>query len=111
MKGLLLVGGKSSRMGTDKAALILRDGISQRERGLELLGKVCDQVFLSTSSDSGEPNTIPDTFGNLLQLTDLSLSYNPGLTGQIPNTLGSLSKLTSLDMTQCVTPLPLCRPL
>lgn len=63
MKGLLLVGGKSSRMGTDKAALILRDGISQRERGLELLGKVCDQVFLSTSSDSGEPNTIPDTFG------------------------------------------------
>lgn len=63
MKGLLLVGGKSSRMGTDKAGLILRDGLSQRERGLELLSKVCEEVFLSTSSDTGQPNTIPDTFG------------------------------------------------
>lgn len=63
MKGLLLVGGKSSRMGTDKAGLVLRDGLSQQERGLELLGKVCEQVFLSTAQDTGEPNTITDAFG------------------------------------------------
>ena len=35
--GLLLVGGKSSRMGTDKSEMVFRDGLSQRERGLKLL--------------------------------------------------------------------------
>ena len=65
MKGLLLVGGKSSRMGSDKAGLILRDGLTQRERGIKLLKSVCDQVFISTSEDTGEENTIPDAFGSV----------------------------------------------
>lgn len=65
MKGLLLVGGKSSRMGSDKAGLILRDGLTQRERGIKLLKSLCDQVFISTSEDTGEENTIPDAFGSV----------------------------------------------
>ena len=64
MKGLLLIGGKSSRMGKDKSELIFRDGLTQKERGIQLLESVCDEVFLSVSSDSAhEGNTIPDAFG------------------------------------------------
>ena len=62
--GLLLVGGKSSRMGTDKSEMVFRDGLSQRERGLKLLESVCDQVFTSVAEGEGE-NIIPDAFGNI----------------------------------------------
>ncbi len=64
MKGLLLVGGKSSRMGTDKSEMIFRDGLTQRERGTQLLESVCDEVFISVAEGSGE-NIIPDAFGNI----------------------------------------------
>lgn len=65
MKGLLLVGGKSSRMGADKSELVLRDGLSQRERGIQLLESVCDDVFVSTREATEEPNTIADAFGSI----------------------------------------------
>ncbi|HAC80372.1 MAG TPA: bifunctional molybdenum cofactor guanylyltransferase MobA/molybdopterin-guanine dinucleotide biosynthesis adaptor protein MobB, partial [Deltaproteobacteria bacterium] len=65
MKGLLLVGGKSSRMGADKSELVLRDGLSQRERGIQLLESVCDDVFVSTCEATEEPNTIADAFGSI----------------------------------------------
>lgn len=65
LKGLLLVGGKSTRMGKDKSELVLRDGLSQRERGTQLLESVCDQVFISTREDAGEENTIADAFGSI----------------------------------------------
>ena len=53
MKGLLLIGGKSSRMGSDKSELILRDGLTQKQRGTALLKSVCDEVFISTCKDTG----------------------------------------------------------
>lgn len=65
MKGLLLVGGKSSRMGSDKSELVLRDGLTQRERGIQLLESVCDDVFVSTREATKEPNTIADAFGSI----------------------------------------------
>lgn len=65
MKGLLLVGGKSSRMGSDKSELILRNGLTQRQRGIKLLESVCDQVFISTSEETEEENIIPDAFGSI----------------------------------------------
>lgn len=64
MKGLLLVGGKSTRMGQDKSQLILREGITQRERGIQLLQSICDKVFISTAQDEGQ-NSIPDAYGNI----------------------------------------------
>lgn len=64
MNGLLLIGGKSSRMGEDKSEIIFRDGLTQKERGIQLLQSVCDDVYLSTSADSPiADKSIPDTFG------------------------------------------------
>lgn len=44
--GLVLSGGKSTRMGTDKS-LIEYHGVPQREHLYHLLGKVCEQTFIS----------------------------------------------------------------
>lgn len=64
MKGLLLVGGKSSRMGTDKSEMIFRDGLTQRERGIKLLENICDEVFISVAEGEGD-RIIADSFGNI----------------------------------------------
>ena len=66
MNGLLLIGGKSSRMGTDKAELVIRDGMSQKQRGLKLLSTFCENVYLSTSEalSTSEPY-ISDRFGSI----------------------------------------------
>lgn len=47
--GLVLVGGKSTRMGHDKS-IINYHGIAQREYLYDLLSSVCDEVFLSLRS-------------------------------------------------------------
>ena len=66
MNGLLLIGGKSSRMGKDKSELTFRDQLTQKERGIKLLQSVCDEVYLSVSSDyPPEKNAIPDAFGQI----------------------------------------------
>ena len=51
LNGLLLAGGKSRRMGSDKADLVVLDGLSQRDRGLQLLSTVTDSAFLSIAAD------------------------------------------------------------
>jgi len=44
--GLVLAGGKSTRMGTDKS-LIEYHGVPQREHLYNLLGQVCERTFIS----------------------------------------------------------------
>lgn len=56
--GLILSGGKSSRMGRDKAT-ILYHGKSQLEFLYELLQKVCKRVFVSCKHNTSPANNIP----------------------------------------------------
>ena len=68
--GLVLAGGRSRRMGSDKA-LLRHGGKSQLEHAVELLEAVTDAVFVSTRRDQQEEPerarfaTIPDRYDNL----------------------------------------------
>ena len=51
LKGLVLVGGRSSRMGEDKSDLIYHSGQTQAEYAVSQLRDFCDEVYLSVRSD------------------------------------------------------------
>ena len=51
LKGLLLVGGKSSRMGEDKAHLCYRNDQPEWKRITALMEEFCEEVFLSCRPD------------------------------------------------------------
>lgn len=50
LMGLVLAGGRSRRMQLDKAALQI-DGLSQLERSVDLLQRVCEAVYVSARAD------------------------------------------------------------
>ena len=55
LHGLLLAGGKSRRMGTDKAELVVEGNLSLRDRGLQILGRVTASAQLSIAADDTRP--------------------------------------------------------
>lgn len=76
--GVVLCGGKSSRMGRDKATLELPGGQSYLERAVARLEPLCDQVLLSAKPGSyTAPPIIDDpepSFGPISGVTE-SLRY------------------------------------
>ena len=63
--GLVMVGGKSMRMGIDKAKIDYH-GVAQEIHAKQLLAPFVDQVYTSVSIiSSGEPTEIKDTFTGL----------------------------------------------
>ncbi len=62
MKALILTGGKSSRMGSDKASLKI-GGVTQLDRILSIVHPLTKDIFLSVAHDDREPRdhpTLPD---------------------------------------------------
>ena len=61
--GLVLSGGKSTRMGTDKG-LIAYHGIPQRDHLYQLLEKICDKTFMSIRKE--QQAEISSTFNTIV---------------------------------------------
>lgn len=65
VKALILVGGKSTRMGVDKASLVYQKGLTEAER----LSGICEgqglDTYFSVSTSSGAEKEIPDRFMEL----------------------------------------------
>jgi molybdopterin-guanine dinucleotide biosynthesis protein A len=63
IKGLILAGGRSTRMGQDKGAMVIHEK-NQREHLLDMVTPLVDEAFLSCRQDQLEElaafNTIPD---------------------------------------------------
>ncbi|MDC6406981.1 MULTISPECIES: NTP transferase domain-containing protein [Maribacter] len=71
--GLVLSGGKSTRMGQDKG-LISYHGVPQREHIYHLLEDVCDRTFMSIRHD--QQGDIPPTFNTILDKDEFRGPYN-----------------------------------
>lgn len=71
--GLVLSGGKSTRMGTDKGAIAYH-GIPQREYLYGLLQKVCDKTFLSIRPE--QETELPSEMNLILDENEYKGPYN-----------------------------------
>ena len=71
--GLVLAGGKSTRMGADKG-LLNYHGVPQQEYLYNLLSKVCDQVFLSIRTD--QQSEIPKDFQVIVDQNEYRGPFN-----------------------------------
>ncbi|SNR68214.1 molybdenum cofactor guanylyltransferase [Maribacter sedimenticola] len=71
--GLVLSGGKSTRMGNDKG-LITYHQLPQREHLYQLLSKVCERTFLSIRSDQEEE--ISQDFETIIDQDEYRGPYN-----------------------------------
>jgi len=71
--GLVLSGGKSTRMGTDKG-LIKYHGVPQREYLYDLLSQVCDETFISLRED--QKGELPSRMQTIVDLNEFRGPYN-----------------------------------
>jgi molybdenum cofactor guanylyltransferase len=54
INGLILIGGRSSRMGNDKSLLSYHNGLSQREYLYKTISKYCSKTFFSLRNEQAE---------------------------------------------------------
>ncbi|MBO0323225.1 NTP transferase domain-containing protein [Muricauda sp. CAU 1633] len=71
--GLVLAGGKSTRMGSDKG-LLTYHGIPQQEYLYQLLGELCDDVFLSIRDEQSD--SIPNSFKTIVDKNEYRGPFN-----------------------------------
>lgn len=71
--GLVLSGGKSTRMGTDKG-LIAYHGIPQRDYLYDLLHEVCDDTFVSLREE--QASELPSKMKPIIDLNEFKGPYN-----------------------------------
>ena len=71
--GLVLSGGKSTRMGTDKG-LIEYHGVPQREYLYNLLSQVCEDTFISLRED--QEAELPEAMKTIVDLNEFKGPYN-----------------------------------
>lgn len=71
--GLVLSGGKSTRMGTDKG-LIEYHGVPQREHLYQLLTQVCEETFMSIRTE--QEAEIPSEYQTIVDLDEYRGPYN-----------------------------------
>ena len=71
--GLVLSGGKSTRMGTDKG-LIEYHGVPQREFLYDLLGQVCEETFISLRKE--QRAELPAAMKTIVDLNEYKGPYN-----------------------------------
>jgi len=71
--GLVLSGGKSTRMGTDKG-LIKYHGVPQREHLYDLLNQVCGEAFISLRKE--QEADLPSRMQTIIDLNEFRGPYN-----------------------------------
>ena len=71
--GLVLSGGKSTRMGTDKG-LIEYHGVPQREYLYNLLSQVCENTFISLREE--QEDELPTAMKTIVDLNEFKGPYN-----------------------------------
>jgi len=71
--GLVLSGGKSTRMGTDKG-LIKYHGVPQREYLYDLLSQVCEETFISLREE--QQAELPTKIQTIVDLNEYRGPYN-----------------------------------
>lgn len=101
LHGLLLAGGQSSRMGRDKASMVLgEDGLTQAGRTLALLRQFCGPVYLSLRE--GQP--VPTGGEGVPVLRDL-----PGAQGPLSGLLAAFREAPGAAWLVMACDLPLVR--
>ena len=102
LHGLLLAGGKSSRMGCDKASMVLGDGgLTQAGRALGLLRQFCGPVYLSLR----EGQAVPAGGEGVPVLHDV-----PGVQGPLSGILAAFHQAPGAAWLVLACDLPLVRP-